>query len=60
MLRAPAAGLGGICPGPGLVALATLQPQFLVWVAGMVAGMRVDHSVEALMCVVRGQNMKVA
>ena len=44
------AGLGGICPGPGLVALASLQTQALVFVAAMLVGMRVDHTVEQVMC----------
>lgn len=37
-------GLGGICPGPGLVAVATLQPQALAFVAAMAAGMQLDHA----------------
>ena len=28
-------GLGGICPGPGLVARASLQPQAFVFIAAM-------------------------
>lgn len=43
-LSVPAAGLGGICPGPGLVAVATLQPQALAFVAAMAAGMQLDHA----------------
>lgn len=42
--------MGGICPGPGLVALASLQFKALAFVAAMVAGMRVDHTVEQVMC----------
>lgn len=38
-----AAGLGGICPGPGLVALATLQPQALAFVAAMLVGMQLER-----------------
>ncbi len=29
------AGLGGICPGPGLVALASLQPKAFLFIAAM-------------------------
>lgn len=29
------AGLGGICPGPGLVALASLQPKAFAFIAAM-------------------------
>lgn len=32
-------GLGGVCPGPGIVAAASLSPSFLLFVAGMVGGM---------------------
>ncbi|GAB4819197.1 hypothetical protein N2152v2_006243 [Parachlorella kessleri] len=38
-------GIGGICPGPALVTLATLQPQVLVFAASMVAGMRLEGPV---------------
>ncbi len=38
------AGLGGICPGPGLVALASLQPKLGAFVAAMLAGMKLDHA----------------
>jgi uncharacterized protein len=31
-------GLAGFCPGPGLTALATLQPGVIAWVAAMFAG----------------------
>lgn len=40
-------GLGGICPGPGLVALATLQPQALAFVAAMAMGMQLDRIANA-------------
>ena len=33
-------GVGGICPGPGLVSLATLQPKVWGFVLSMLAGMR--------------------
>jgi len=32
-------GIGGFCPGPGLVGLATLAPDAIVFVAAMLAGM---------------------
>ncbi|HWI13648.1 MAG TPA: DUF6691 family protein [Burkholderiales bacterium] len=32
-------GLGGLCPGPALVALTTAQPKIFVFVAAMLAGM---------------------
>ena len=32
-------GLGGICPGPGLTALASGEPKALLFVAAMLAGM---------------------
>lgn len=32
-------GIGGFCPGPGLVGLATLAPDAAVFVAAMLAGM---------------------
>ena len=31
-------GLGGVCPGPGLVSLASFAPQAIVFVAFMLAG----------------------
>lgn len=31
-------GLGGICPGPGVVALLTMAPHTLLFLAGLVAG----------------------
>lgn len=54
-----AAGIGGICPGPALVALASLQPQVALFVAAMLLGMRLDHTVEAVACMVNN-NMKAA
>lgn len=33
-------GAGGICPGPGIVALATLQPKVVAFVAAMLVGMK--------------------
>ncbi|WP_233861570.1 YeeE/YedE family protein [Paraburkholderia adhaesiva] len=32
-------GVAGLCPGPALVALGTGQPEFVVFVAAMLAGM---------------------
>ena len=32
-------GLGGICPGPGVAALISLEPKMFVFVAAMLAGM---------------------
>ena len=40
-------GVGGICPGPALVAVSTLQPQVLAFVAAMVMGMRLDSAIAA-------------
>ncbi len=31
-------GLGGLCPGPGLLGLANGQPRFFLWVSGMIVG----------------------
>ena len=39
--------MGGICPGPALVAVSTLQPQVLAFVAAMVMGMRLDSAIAA-------------
>ena len=32
-------GIGGICPGPGLVNVSTLDPKALTFVGSMIAGM---------------------
>lgn len=37
-------GLGGFCPGPALVSLASLQPSALVFVAAMASGMLLQHA----------------
>lgn len=39
-------GLGGICPGPGLVSLASGDPRIAMFVATMILGMRLDQSLE--------------
>lgn len=36
-------GIGGFCPGPGLVGVATLAPDALVFTAAMLAGMILAH-----------------
>ncbi|PSC71021.1 dynein intermediate chain axonemal isoform B [Micractinium conductrix] len=41
-------GLGGICPGPGLVALAGLQPQAVLFVAALVVGMHLDRTADVI------------
>lgn len=33
------AGMGGLCPGPALVALVRPNPQILTWAASMIGGM---------------------
>ncbi|KAI7836953.1 hypothetical protein COHA_009202 [Chlorella ohadii] len=43
-------GLGGICPGPGLVALASLQPKAFLFIAAMLLGQRLDHTVDKVVC----------
>jgi len=40
-------GLGGICPGPGLTLLPSLEPHALVFVAAMVAGILLTDIVSA-------------
>lgn len=40
-------GIGGVCPGPGLVNLASLQPQVLVLVLAMVCGMWLEAPITA-------------
>lgn len=41
-------GLGGICPGPGIVALTSLNTPFFVFMGGMVAGMWLFRAWDAL------------
>ncbi len=36
-------GIGGFCPGPGVVALATLQPDVVLFVVAMLVGMLAQH-----------------
>ena len=36
-------GIGGFCPGPGVVALATLKPEVVLFVVAMLAGMLARH-----------------
>ncbi|MDO6567297.1 YeeE/YedE family protein [Alteromonas sp. 1_MG-2023] len=36
-------GIGGFCPGPGLVAVATLQSDVIIFVIAMLAGMLIHH-----------------
>lgn len=45
--------MGGICPGPGVVALATLQPQALLFVAALTMGMALDSTMEQVVCAVQ-------
>lgn len=40
-------GIGGFCPGPGLVAALTLQIEVLLFVAAMLIGMLLQHWVKA-------------
>jgi len=40
-------GLSGVCPGPAVVAVASAQPEVLVFVAAMAGGMGTFHAVEA-------------
>jgi uncharacterized protein len=40
-------GLGGFCPGPGLVTAASGASAALVFVVGMVAGMKIEHATTA-------------
>jgi uncharacterized membrane protein YedE/YeeE len=42
-------GLAGICPGPGVVSLATFAPSALVFLAAMVVAMAITDRVEAWM-----------
>lgn len=37
-------GLGGYCPGPGIVSAGAAAPQALVFVAGMTLGMLAEHA----------------
>jgi len=37
-------GLGGFCPGPGIVSLGSGSPNALVFVAGMTLGIFVEHA----------------
>lgn len=39
-------GWAGICPGPGIVAAASGQPPFLIFVAAMIAGMGLFKLIE--------------
>ncbi|KAI3437966.1 hypothetical protein D9Q98_000410 [Chlorella vulgaris] len=39
-------GIGGLCPGPAIVALTTLQPAVFVFVVAMLMGMRLDQNLE--------------
>jgi uncharacterized membrane protein YedE/YeeE len=40
-------GLGGFCPGPGIVSAASLDPSALVFVAAMLGGMLIQHALDA-------------
>jgi len=40
-------GLGGFCPGPGIVSGASLGVEALIFVAGMTGGMLVFHQLDA-------------
>lgn len=40
-------GLGGFCPGPGIVSAASLDPSALVFVAAMLGGMLLQHVTDA-------------
>ncbi|KKO50362.1 membrane protein [Arsukibacterium sp. MJ3] len=36
-------GIGGFCPGPSIVAAATLQPDVLLFIIAMLIGMLIQH-----------------
>jgi uncharacterized protein len=36
-------GLGGFCPGPGIVAATTFQAEVLLFVVAMIVGMLLQH-----------------
>jgi uncharacterized membrane protein YedE/YeeE len=40
-------GIGGFCPGPGIVAASTLKPQVLIFVGAMLVGMLAQHWLNA-------------
>lgn len=40
-------GLGGFCPGPGIVAATTLQPEVLLFIVAMIIGMLLQHWLSA-------------
>lgn len=40
-------GLSGVCPGPGLMALASGSAGFWLWAAGLLAGQRAADWIEA-------------
>ncbi|WP_036291320.1 DUF6691 family protein [Methylosinus sp. PW1] len=42
-------GLGGVCPGPAIVDLAFLDPQIIVFVIAMLAGMALEKSARGLL-----------
>ena len=42
-------GMMGLCPGPALASLVTLQPQLLAFVAAMVAAMWAEASLPSLL-----------
>lgn len=42
-------GLGGFCPGPAVVALATAQPKVFVFVGAMLSGMLVYESARGML-----------
>lgn len=40
-------GIGGFCPGPGIVAATTFKPQVLLFVGAMLVGMLAQHWLNA-------------
>lgn len=41
-------GLAGVCPGPAIVDIAFLDPQIVVFIVAMLAGMALEHSARGL------------
>lgn len=42
-------GLGGLCPGPGLVSISTGAATFYVWGLSLLAGMKASHMLSKAM-----------
>jgi hypothetical protein len=46
-------GLGGVCPGPAIVDLAFLDPQIVVFVLAMIAGMALEKGARGFLASLR-------